>query len=197
MHMTKQQARQPSTRAIAAFALCVLVFLAGPLVRPGAGAANAQSSFSQGDSVELDEILFVQTPEHDSSSNPGIEVAWIPEPLQKLCLGKTMSQCSAMDFCIRTTSKQVAMCRNLAIPLSRLPSSFPSGMRPRRVMSLSFYKITASGPYGPLQDFYKSLPRSSLQRLSLDARIKARIRFTREPDDDDFQFEQILATAPF
>jgi hypothetical protein len=191
MHITRQ-ARRFTIPAIASFILC-LVVLPSPLAFPGCGVVRAQSS--QG--TELDEILFVQTPEHDNAANPGIDVAWIPEPLLKICLGKTLQQCSAMDFCIRTTSKQVAMCRNLAIPLSRLPSSFPPGMRPRRVMSLSFYKITASGPYGPLQDFYKSLPRSSLQRLSLDARIKARIRFTREPDDDDFQFEQLLATAPF
>jgi hypothetical protein len=166
----------------------------GPLAFPGYGTAHAQSS-SQG--TELDQILFVQAPQHDVSSNPGIVVAWIPEPLLKACLGKTLSQCSAMDYCIRTTSKQVSTCRNLAIPLSRLPSSFPPGMRPARVLSLSFYKITAAGPYGPLQAFYKSLPPSSLQRLSTTARIKARVRFTRNSDDDDFQFEQVLATAPF
>lgn len=188
-----QQSRRLSIRAIAAFVLC-LVVMPGPLAFPGYGTAHAQFS-SQG--TELDQILFVQAPEHDTAANPGIDLAWIPEPLLKACLGRTLSQCSAMDFCIRTTSKQVAMCRNLAIPLGRLPSSFPPGMRPARVMSLSFYKITPTGPYGPLQDFYKSLPHSSLERLSMTARIKARIRFTRKPDDDDFQFEQVLATAPF
>lgn len=187
---TTQQARRFTIRAIAASVFC-LVVMPGPLAFPGYGVAHAQSA-----GTELDEILFVQAPEHDIASNPGIDLAWIPEPLLKACLGKTLRQCSAMDYCIRTTNKQVAMCRNLAIPLSRLPS-YPPGMRPARVLSLSFYKITPTGPYGKLQDFYKSLPRSSVERLSMAARIKARILFTRKPDDDDFRFEQVLATAPF
>jgi len=167
----------------------------------GQGAGSAQAAFAQGESTELDEVLFVQAPEgkpgvaRDNSSD-GIVIAWIPEPILRFCLGKTMSQCSAMDYCIRTTTKQVPMCRNLAIPLSRLPS-YPPGMRPRRVMSLSFYKLLPGGPYQALEDYYKSLPRSSLGRISMDARIKARIRFTPGANDDDFRFEQVLATAPF
>jgi hypothetical protein len=147
-------------------------------------------------STEMEPILFIQAPEHGIPTNPGIEVIWIPEPLQKFCLGKTASQCAAMDFCIRTTSKQVKMCQNLAIPLSRLPA-YPSGMTPRRMMSLTFYKLTPGGPYQPLVDAYKSLPRSSLERISMDARVKARVRFTRGDNDDDFQLEQVLAAAPF
>lgn len=196
MHLP-QQAGRTTIRGIAGpiLVFCVVVFLPCPLMRQGAGLARAQASFSQGDSAELDQVLFVQAPEHDNG-NGGIVVAWIPEPILKSCLGKTLSQCSAMDYCIRTTSKQVSTCRNLAIPLSHLPS-YPPNMRPRRVMSLSFYKLSPGGPYAPLENFYKSLPRSTLQRISMDARIKARIRFTRTPDDDDFQLEQVLATAPF
>ena len=188
-----QRVRRTACPAIVAFVFCLLV-LPGPLSFPGYGSAHAQAFTSQG--TELDEILFVQAPEHDVAGNPGIVLVWIPEPLLKSCLGKTLSQCSAMDYCIRTTSKQVSTCRNLAIPLSRLPS-YPRGMRPARVLSLSFYKVTPTGPYGPLLDYYKSLPRSSLGRLSMGARIKARIQFTRSADDDDFRFEQVLATAPF
>jgi hypothetical protein len=184
-----------------ALALCALVFLPGfpasfapgPLAHQPAGSAQAQSSFSQG--TDVDAILFVQAPENDNGSG-GIDIAWIPEPLQKICLGKTLSQCAAMDFCIRTTTKTVPMCRNLAIPLSRLPA-YPPGMRPRRVMSLSFYKLTPGGPYQPLVDIYKSLPSSSLERLSMDARIKARIRVTHSANDDSIQLEEVLGTAPF
>ena len=188
----------PARRALA---LCALVFLPGfptsfapiPLVTQAAGSAQAQSSFSQG--TDVDAILFVQAPENDKGSG-GIDIAWIPEPLQKICLGKTLSQCSAMDFCIRTTTKTVPMCRNLATPLSRLPA-YPPGMRPRRVMSLSFYKLTPGGPYQPLVDIYRSLPSSSLERLSMDARIKARIRVTHSANDDSIQLEEVLGTAPF
>jgi hypothetical protein len=31
----------------------------------------------------------------------------------------------------------------------------------------------------------------------MSARVKARIRFTRKPDDDDFQLEEVLAVLPF
>jgi hypothetical protein len=182
-------------RATGLIALCFAVILLSPFARPNSGSGKGAASFAQGDSQELEETLFVLAPEHDNGQG-GIDVAWIPEPLLKLCLGKTLSQCSAMDFCIRTTTKQVPMCRNLAIPLSRLPS-YPPGMRPRRVMSLSFYKLLPGGPYQPLEDFYKSLPRSSLERISMSARIKARILFTRAADDDDFRLEQVIATAPF
>jgi len=197
-----QQAARPAfptiARSIARFvrwgAACVLAALLSPLVGPGGGSARAQG-FSQGNSQERDEILFVQAPEHDNGSG-GIVAIWIPAPLQKVCVGKTASQCSAMDYCIRTTSKQVSMCRNLAVPLSRLPA-YPAGMIPRRMMSLSFYKLAPGGPYQPLEDFYKSLPRSSLEHISMTARIKARIRFTRGADDDDFRLEQVLGTGPF
>jgi len=185
------------------FLPCAAAILLCLFLPQGACPARAQVAFAQGDSVELDQILFVQAPEqgntrgavHESSSD-GIVVIWIPEPLQKFCLGKTASQCSAMDYCIRTTTKSVSMCKTLAVPLSRLPA-YPAGMIPRRVMSLSFYKLAPGGPYQPLEDFYKSQPRGSLDHISMTARIKARIRFTRGADDDDFRLEQVLATAPF
>ena len=179
-------------RSVAAWAF---VFLASAFAPPGAGSASVQAAFAQGSSVELDEVLFVQAPERDNSGN-GIEVIWIPEPLQRFCLGKTHSQCSAMDYCIRTTSKQVSTCKNLAVPLSRLPA-YPAGMIPRRMISEGFYKLAPGGPYQKLVDFYKSLPRTALERISMTARIKARIRFARSADDDDFNLEQVLAVAPF
>ncbi len=192
-----QAATHAAIRALRIFVFCAAGLLLGALARPGCGVAHAQAAFAQGGSMngERDEILFVQAPEHDNGSG-GIVVIWIPQPLQKVCLGKTASQCSAMDYCIRTTSKQVSICRNLAVPLSRLPS-YPAGMIPRRMMSLSFYKLAPGGPYQPLEDAYKSLPRSSLEHISMTARIKARIRFTRSADDDDMRLEQVLGTAPF
>ena len=40
-------------------------------------------------------------------------------------------------------------------------------------------------------------PRVSLQRPALSARVKAKVRLTRKPDDDDFDVLEILAVAPF
>ena len=178
--------RRTAMRKTAPLALCAALMLFAPLARYAT--AHAQGT-------ELDETLFVQAPEHDNGGG-GIVLIWIPEPLQRVCLGKTYSQCAAMDYCIRTTVKNVPMCRNLAVPLSRLPA-YPPGMRPRRMMSLNFYKITPNGPYAALQNYYNSLPPSVLTRISTDARIKARIRFTAGSNDDSIQLEQVLATAPF
>jgi hypothetical protein len=77
---------------------------------------------------------------------------WIPEPLEKYCLGKTQAQCAAMDFCIRTTTKNVSMCRNLVMDLAHLPA-YPPGMRPRRMLSLGFYPPTMMKGWDELQDF--------------------------------------------
>jgi hypothetical protein len=87
------------------------------------------------------------------------------------------------------------MCRNLGIPLSRLPS-YPQNMVPRRQLSVVLLRLTPDH-LAMLQDFYRRVPRASLERLSLSTRAKARVRFTRTPDDDDFDVLEILAVAPF
>jgi hypothetical protein len=51
-----------------------------------------------------------------------VQLVWIPEPLEKYCLGKTHEQCASMDFCIRTTTRNVSTCRNLALDLAHLPA---------------------------------------------------------------------------
>ena len=145
-------------------------------------------------STELDAILFVQSLPMKNGED-AIQLVWIPQPLQRVCLGKTTQQCSAMDYCIRTTSPNVEMCRNLAVPLSRLPS-YPANMVPRRLLSVVLLRLTPDH-FTMLQDFYHHAPRASLQHLSLSARVKARVRFTRKPDDDDFDVLEILAVAPF
>ena len=38
---------------------------------------------------------------------------------------------------------------------------------------------------------------ASRYKSRLSARVKARVRFTRKPDDDDFDVLEILAVAPF
>ncbi len=125
----------------------------------------------------------------------GIVLIWIPQPIQRLCLGKTDQQCASIDYCIRTTNQNVSMCRNLGMPLSRLPS-YPRGMVPRRQLSVTLMRLTPDY-FSSLQDFVRHAPKASLQRLSLSARVKARVRLTRKPDDDDFDVLEILAVAPF
>jgi hypothetical protein len=142
----------------------------------------------------MEAILFVQSlPLKDGKE--GIDLVWVPQPIQRLCLGKTSQQCADIDYCIRTTSPNVSTCRNLGIPLSRLPS-YPHGMIPARQLSITFIALTPDR-FANLQEFFHRAPKASLQHLSMSARVKARVRFTRKPDDDDFDVLNIVAVSPF
>ncbi len=155
--------------------------------------ARAQSAGATA-STEMEAILFVQSPHLDNDKG-AIDLVWVPQPLQRLCLGKTAQQCASIDYCVRTTNRDVSTCRNLGIPLSRLPS-YPPDMSPRRQLSVVLMRLTPDH-FAMLQDFYRRAPRASLDRLSLSARVKVRVRLTRTPDDDDFNVLEILAVAPF
>ena len=97
--------------------------------------ALAQSPRPGENSFELEPSLFVQIP--GGKITPGaVQLVWIPEPLEKYCFGKTHQQCASMDFCIRTTTKNVSTCRNLAVDLAHLPA-YPPDMRPRRMLSIA------------------------------------------------------------
>jgi hypothetical protein len=154
----------------------------------------AQSASSQSGSADLDAFLFVQAPERDFAGHP-IDVVWLPQPLQKFCLGKTASQCAIIDFCIRTTNRESSQCSNIGVNLASIPK-YPPDTRPRRMQSVTLMYLTPD-KFKQLQDFYKSAPKASLQRFSMSARIKARIRYTWRPDDDTFQLLDVLAVSPF
>lgn len=162
--------------------------------RPATAHAQSAGAAAQPASTEMEAILFVQSAQPNPDKN-AIHLVWVPQPLQKFCLGKTAQQCANMDYCIRTTNRDVSMCRNLAVPLARLPS-YPPGMVPRRQMAVTLMRLTPDY-FAKLQDFYRSAPRASLEHLSLSARVKARVRLIRKPDDDDFDVLEILAVAPF
>src|ERR1700722_2362282 len=152
--------------------------------------ALAQSPRSGESSIELEPSLFVQYP--GGKSVPGaVLLAWIPEPLEKYCLGKTHDQCASMDFCIRTTTKNVSTCRNLAVDLAHLPA-YPPDMRPRRMLSVVLYVARMKG-WEELQDYIARAPKDRLEHFSPLARIKAKVTFTRTPEDDDFRVLEILS----
>ncbi|MGA2136785.1 MAG: hypothetical protein ABSH50_31225 [Bryobacteraceae bacterium] len=152
--------------------------------------ALAQTPRPGESSLELEQSLFVQLPGGKSTPG-GVQLVWIPEPLEKYCLGKTHQQCASMDFCIRTTTKNVAMCRNLAVDLAHLPA-YPPDMRPRRMVSIGLYLARMKG-WDELQDYVARAPRDRLERFSQLARIKAKVRYTRTRDDDSFQVLEILS----
>ena len=154
-------------------------------------AAGAQSPRAGESSVELEPSLFVQVP--TGKSVPGaIQLVWIPAPLEKFCFGKTPKQCASMDYCIRTTSKNVSTCRNLAVDLAHLPA-YPTDMRPRRMISITFFPPTIMKGWEELKDYVARAPRDRLERFSQLARVKAKVTFTRTPDDDDFRVLEILS----
>ena len=155
----------------------------------------AQSYSDHPSSVELEQFLFVQAPERDNDKG-SIVVIWLPQPLQKLCLGRTATQCSTIDYCIRTTNRESSQCRNIGIKLARIPP-YPPDTRPRRKLSVVYFPQAPIKGFEQLQDFYKAAPKASLERISMSARIKARIRFTKKTDDDDFDLLEVLAVPPF
>ena len=142
-------------------------------------------------SLELEPSLFVQLP--GGKITPGsVQLVWIPEPLEKYCFGKTHEQCASMDFCIRTTSKNVSMCRNLAVDLAHLPA-YPPDMRPRRMLSIALIPPTRMKGWEELQDFVARAPKDRLEHFSPLTRAKAKVTFTRTPEDDDFRVLEILS----
>ena len=159
----------------------------------GIGSALAQWAPRHETSVELVESVFVLDP-HLKGGRKGIGLMWIPQPIEKICLGKTAQQCVTIDYCIRTTNKNVPMCQTLGLDLKRLPA-YPPDMRPKRVLSvvLGFPMSTNKG-FGSLVDFFENAPPGSLDRGSSSARIKARVRLTRTADDDQLYVLEILAT---
>jgi len=166
----------------------------GGFALPAMARAQSAGAGAQPPSTEMDAILFVQS--FPMKNGPdAIDLVWVPEPIQRLCLGKTEQQCASIDYCIRTTNRDVSMCRNLGMPLSRLPS-YPAGMVPRRQFSVALMRLTPDH-FTKLQEFFHRAPKASLERLSLSARVKARVRLTHKPDDDDFEVLEILAVAPF
>jgi hypothetical protein len=142
-------------------------------------------------SLELETSLFVQLP--GGKITPGaVQLVWIPEPLEKYCLGKTHVQCASMDFCIRTTTKNVSTCRNLAVDLAHLPA-YPADMRPRRMMSIALIPPTIMKGWDELEAYIARVPKEKLEHFSSTARVKAKVTFIRRPDDDDFRVLEILS----
>jgi hypothetical protein len=142
-------------------------------------------------SVELETSLFVQLP--GGKFNPGaVQLVWIPEPLVKYCLGKTHEQCASMDFCIRTTTKTVSTCRNLAVDLAHLPA-YPADMSPRRMMSIAMIPPTIMKGWPELEAYMARVRKENLEHFSPTVRVKAKVTLIRTPEDDDFRVLEILS----
>ena len=175
----------------------VLIFGAASATNPHAlGGAMELAPTSllapQEGTSELEASLFVQDP-HLKNGKKGIHLIWIPQPVQKYCLGKTAEECSTIDYCIRTTNKHAKLCQNLSVDTTRLPA-YPPDISPRRVLTIVYvFPIAADKGFANLAQFFENAPKGSLDHLSRSARIRARVKLTKTADDDQFDVLEILA----
>ena len=197
MHAARRLPK-PTLAAHVALGLLGALFCIHRSASAETGLASAQPSASQ-NSTELDQVLFVEVMSIRSGPNAGKDaytLSWIPAPLQRYCLGKTPQACATMDFCLRTTTPTVSMCRNLGSALTRMPA-YPRGMSPRRMLSITLIPPSTMQGFDLLQKLAETMPQSSPQVFSMAARVKARVRLTPRPDDDDLTILEILSSAPF
>jgi hypothetical protein len=144
-------------------------------------------------STELEAYLYLQ-----NSTGPlkdAIYVIWIPQPVLKYCLDRPTQDCLDIDGCIRTTSRQVKMCQHLPIDISRIPR-YPPETQPRRILGITFYRIGNIKGWDKVLTYFHSKPPSTFDRVTPATRIKARVKFTRKPDDDNFELLEVLAVPP-
>jgi hypothetical protein len=160
--------------------------------------AAAQSAATE-NSTELNQILFLQIlppPKGLKNGKESFSLSWIPTPIQRYCLGKPFEACSSMDYCLRTTNRNVSMCKNLGSALTHMPA-YPRAMTPRRMLSVVLFPPSTMQGFDLLQKLAATIPHTTPQIFSLNARVKARVRLTQKPDDDDLTILEILAIAPF
>ncbi len=145
---------------------------------------------------EREEFLFLLSPPPGPKLAGAIVVMWVPPPVLKYCLGKTAHECAAIDYCIRTTNRDVPMCRNLTVDVSKI-AKYPPEIYPRRVLSVTYFRAATTIPgLSGLMTYFDGKPKTDFDRLSMKARLKAKIRLKRTADDDDFDLLAVLAEPP-
>ena len=185
----------PNPKSASTILRLVTITAAGILACGIPFAAHSQSP-NEGAS-ELEQSLFVLNPHLKNAKGvkiPGVlEVVSIPQPIQKYCMGKYSDQCSTIDFCIRTTTKTVAMCQKLPPDLRNLPP-YPAGMRPNRMYSISFSQGAPNiKGFDALRQFFDAAPKGTLDVFSAHGRFKAKIRFTKTANDGNFELLEVLS----
>jgi hypothetical protein len=160
-------------------------------------AAQSQVPVAKEGASELEESLFVLNPHLKNAKGveiPGVlTVVSVPKPIQKYCMGETSEQCSTIDYCIRTTTKSVAMCQKLPPNLRNLPP-YTAGMSPNRVFSISFFQGAPNiKGFDALRRFYDAAPKGTLDVFSTHARFRAKIRFTKTANDGNFELLEVVS----
>lgn len=161
-------------------------------ILPAAFVLNVSSApmLAQSPTTELETFLYIQDP-HNLQRPDSIFLLWIPEPVLKYCLNRPNKECIDIDYCIRTTTKHVKQCQNLPVDISRIPRYSPE-TQPRRVLGVTFYRIVGLKGWDSLLAYFKSQPPGTFDRLTPATRIKAKVKFTRNPEDDSFSLLEVL-----
>ena len=156
-----------------------------------ADSGQAHRRIDQAATLEREEDLFILNP--PPASKGALVVLWIPAPVQRFCLGKTREQCVAIDYCIRTTNRNVPQCRAVPVDVASVPK-YPESIYPRRVLAVTYFRGSATAIKGvaDLLEYFDGQQRSDFDRLSMKARIRAKIRVKRSADDDDFELMEVL-----
>ena len=160
-------------------------------------AAQSQVPAAKEGVSDLEESLFVLNPHLKNAKGveiPGVLlVVSVPQPIQKYCMEKNSQECSTIDYCIRTTTKSVAMCQKLPPNLRNLPP-YPAGMRPNRMFSISYFQGAPNiKGFDALRRFYDAAPKGTLDVFSAHAGFQAKIRFTKTADDGNFELLEVVS----
>jgi hypothetical protein len=61
------------------------------------------------------------------------------------------------------------------------------------MMGIALIPPTIMKGWDELEDYIASVPKEKLEHFSSTARVKAKVTFTRRPDDDGFRVPEILS----
>jgi hypothetical protein len=194
--MTNPKSSSTSRRFAAALGISILLCGIGPAISRPLYATPIASASIEGP-AELEETLFVLNPHLKNPKGvetPGVLlVVSVPQPILKYCMGKTSEQCATIDYCIRTTTKSVAMCQKLPANLRNLPP-YPAGMAPNRMFSISFFQGAPNiKGFDALRQYFDHAPKGSLDVFSPHGRFKGKIRFTKTATDGEFALLEVLS----
>jgi hypothetical protein len=174
-----------------AAAVAALFFVATAVFAGVPSSVAPAQAGGQPDTAEMEQTLYVQAPDF-AGGGDSIVLVWLPEPLKSTCLGRTMKECFNIDYCIRTTNRNGPQCSHLAVPRARLPH-YPADMEPHRAVSVVLRALGNNNGFDRLKEFYRRAPKDSLERLSSDATVRARIRYNNSPAFEGFTLMEVLS----
>ncbi len=190
---------RPSCFLVAAMATVTVMTGCGRATEPAR--VNAKTEQNLQSVIEMEDFVYLQIPPEKSQFKDAIVVVWIPGPAIKYCLGKTMRQCTELEYCFRVAQKHNAepeMCKAIHDLVAAMPP-YPADVIPRRVTSCTYLPAARDMIKGvdALFAFRQSKPRGYFDRISSRVRFRARLKLKRRPDEyelEDLEMVEVLGT---